>query len=205
MGPTWVLSAPDGPHFGPMTLLSGQFYSQQHSRLMVLYSVKSCCLTGKGILIINLRWCDDHLMFILWRQLKLIFTAFDIYNLSCTKFLKIMLPHIDCLCNVLVEFFISVVTKANLSFRYLLLLEMNFICFILFHLNTMIEVKHTSNKIILWSLKDFVDYCILVLFSFLKIINFIKFISIHLYNRKKVCIKALANLSWLQPLSWSYL
>ena len=23
MGPTWVLSAPDGPHVGPMNLLSG--------------------------------------------------------------------------------------------------------------------------------------------------------------------------------------
>ena len=25
MGPTWVLSAPDGPHVGPWTLLSGAF------------------------------------------------------------------------------------------------------------------------------------------------------------------------------------
>ena len=26
MGPTWVLSAPDGPHVGPWTLLSGELY-----------------------------------------------------------------------------------------------------------------------------------------------------------------------------------
>ena len=29
MGPTWGLSAPDGPHVGPGTLLSGTWYSKR--------------------------------------------------------------------------------------------------------------------------------------------------------------------------------
>ena len=31
MGPTWVLSAPDGPHVGPMNLAIRVMYSNAHS------------------------------------------------------------------------------------------------------------------------------------------------------------------------------
>ena len=44
MGPTWVLSAPDGPHFGPMNLAirdSGQQYEQDVNSLTFLLIYKN--------------------------------------------------------------------------------------------------------------------------------------------------------------------
>ena len=48
MGPTWVLSAPDGPHIGPINLV-----------------IWGSCYTSLGIAIIKRWWSWDHLTFVL--------------------------------------------------------------------------------------------------------------------------------------------
>ena len=48
MGPTWVLSAPDGPHDGPWTLLSGMSYFNVfcHGLAVIDFDILQAYLTG---------------------------------------------------------------------------------------------------------------------------------------------------------------
>ena len=66
MGPTWVLSAPDGPHVGPMNLgIRELMWTELTPTQLDLYSLRKHRLIGINIPVINPKWSSDRLRFIM--------------------------------------------------------------------------------------------------------------------------------------------